>query len=72
MKKILFILSFSLLSCGNSTQKIYKVEFNSGKIYRVKSVGFYHGHSGNIYFHGNQGMFPQDSIKSITVQEQNE
>lgn len=69
MNKMLFILLFSLLSCGNSPQKIYKIEFNSGKIYRVKSAGFYHGHNEYIYFHGNQGMFPQDSIKSITVQE---
>lgn len=68
MKKLLFILSLSLLMSCDSTPKVFRVEFNSGKVYRVKSVGYYHGHSNFICFYDNQGMFPTDSVKSITVE----
>lgn len=68
MKKLLFILSLPLLMSCSSTSKVFRVEFNSGKVYRVKSVGYYHGHSDCIHFYDGQGMFPTDSVKSITVE----
>lgn len=51
----------------DDTPKVYKVEFNSGKIYRVKATGYYRdGYS--VHFYRDQGMFPRDSVKSITVE----
>lgn len=64
MKKIVFA-ALLLVGC-NSAPKVYKVEFNSGKMYIVESVGYYDLDS-SIYFHGDNGMFPKDSVKSITV-----
>lgn len=64
MKKIIFAVLL-LVGCS-SAPKVYKVEFNSGKIYIVESVGFYDLDNA-IYFYGGNGMFPKDSIKSITV-----
>lgn len=67
MKKLLFVLSLPLLMSCDSTPKVYKVEFNSGKVYRVKSTGYYNNGI-SIYFGEDQGMFPTDSVKSITVE----
>jgi hypothetical protein len=67
MKKLLLFVIPLLISC-DSTPKVFRVEFNSEKVYRVKSTGYYHGHNDFIYFYGEQGMFPVDSIKSITVE----
>lgn len=68
MNKLLLLLTILLLISCDSTPKVFKVEFNSGKVYRVKSVGYYHGHSDCIHFYDGQGMFPTDSVKSITVE----
>lgn len=51
----------------DDTPKMYKVEFNSGKVYRVKSSGYF-GDGGWVNFYGGQGVFPKDSVKSITVE----
>ena len=68
MNKLLLLFTILLLISCDSTPKVFKVEFNSGKVYRVKSTGYYHGHSNVICFYDDQGMFPTDSVKSITVE----
>ena len=56
------------MSCEKTPQKNYKIEFNSGKIYRIKAYGYF-GDSKWINFHKGQGILPKDSIKSITVED---
>lgn len=65
---LLILLTILLFTSCDDTPKVFKVEYNSGKIYRVKSTGYFSGDGNCVYFWGNQGMFHRDSIKSITVE----
>lgn len=66
MNKLLLLFATLLLISCDDEPKTYKVEFNSGKVYRVKSTGYWSDQW--IYFYGDQGAFPKDSVKSITVE----
>ncbi len=68
MNKLLLLFVIQLLISCDSESKTYKVEFNSGKTYRVKSTGYYHSNSGFIHFYNESGIFPKDSVKAITVE----
>lgn len=59
MKKLLFILSLSLLmSCGEREMRTYKVELTTGEVYHVKASGYYwYRHTNRVEFNGDRGMF---------------
>lgn len=64
---IMLLLTISLVSCEEPTLKNYKIELNTGEVYRITATGYwYRPRDSRVEFYNNGGTFV--NVKCVIVE----